>query len=392
MNLVNLRRACALSMISLMFVSTLLTPFKTQAQATPPPTSNKPYKLDVIAVNGQNGLTGVYPSPSINDNGVVAFGGRLTGGAIFVSDAPGTYRKILSGTNTSHFTGGNVQINNLNQVASWLSIPSVSPPQSYLRRLNGNAMDAITITAAAGGTGGFNEFDQVYASATINDNNQSAFNQRIGNTTTTLTTGERPTFYQRQYASTGDTLRPMISEDGCVVVRAGGTASDPIRLYEYDLSASEEIANTSMGFTALGQSPSISEHCEVITFYGDLNATGAQAIGTTPGAGIFASLALADGTRRIVRLAGRQVEDIAATGGNDDGVCDTGESCKQGELGFDGAGNPLFFSSFNANSRVAVAHQSLGAEGLQEDSFIVSFLATPNAASGDTLFSASLGL
>lgn len=41
------------------------------------------YDLDVVAVNGQNGLTSLFAGPSINDRGNVSFVGRTGGSSVF---------------------------------------------------------------------------------------------------------------------------------------------------------------------------------------------------------------------------------------------------------------------------------------------------------------------
>ena len=86
------------------------------------------------------------------------------------------------------------------------------------------------------------------------------------------------------------------------------------------------------------------------------------------------------------------MEDIPAPGGNDDGVCDPGEVCVPADLGSDEDGNPLYFNSFDVDSRLAVIHYQIGAVGYLGDSFTVSFGATPNAASTSPVFSNKAGI
>ena len=103
---------------------------------------------------------------------------------------------------------------------------------------------------------------------------------------------------------------------------------------------------------------------------------------------------MSDNQRKIIRLAGRLIEDIAAPGGNDDGVCDAGEACVPGELGFNQAGNPIYFNSVENDSRVDVGYIESGEQGIGDDIVFVSFMATPNIA-GDTpgqIFSSQKGL
>ena len=356
----------------------LLTINQTLAQTSP----KRFYKYDVIATTDTN--LEVFAAPSINDFGAVAFAGRKTpgGGTVFLSEIGQPNVDLMPNLSSSsnQFVAGRVQINNSKQVIEQTFVSGTTPAQNFLRRING--VNDFTFIAAAGGAGGFNDFSQIYgSSASINNLGKSVFLTRQGSNTTILTTGERPNFSTLQFPSTGNSQNPMISDAGCVITRAGASQTDPLRLYNENLTGFETIAAAGDGFTAIGQSPGISNFCEVIVFYGNLDQTGAQTLGTNSGPGIFASIRISDTQSKTVRLAGRLIEDNAAPGGNDDGYCDTGETCMQGELGFTESGSPIFFNSFDIFSRVAVAHQAVGASGIEDDIFVVSFLGTPNIAS-----------
>jgi uncharacterized repeat protein (TIGR01451 family) len=197
----------------------------------------------------------------------------------------------------------------------------------------------------------------------------------------------------------------MIANNGKVVVRAGpaggscavgGVPPDPIRLYAADLAMSEDIA-TSTDFCSLGQSPGISPSGEIVVFYGVLRAAAFQ---TNAGAGIFASV-LHNGSRKIIRVAGRRVEKQYDKDpdppkqylGNEDGVCDPGEPCEKGELGVALGNAPLDFDTFEADSRVGVTHLQFLPAGPANDTFVVSFIGTPNAPSSPPrIFTANKGL
>lgn len=342
------------------------------------------YKYDVVAATSSS--LEVFAAPSINDYGDVAFAGRKTpgGGTVFLNEIGGRNVDMMPSfsSNPSQIVGGRVQINNSQQVIQHTFVTGTTPAQNFLRRIDG--VNNFTLIAAGNGTGSFNDFNQIYpGSIGLNNCGDPVYLTRNLQSTTIPATGIRPDFSLLEFPSTGDSLKPAISDCGFVAVRAGANATDPIRLYLDDFSEFDTIASTADGFTALGLSPAISNFCEVVTFYGDLNQAGADALGTNPGPGIFASIEIDQqaGTRRIVRLAGRLIENISAPGGNDDGYCDPGETCMQGELGFNRANSPIFFSSFDALNRVAVTHQSVGAAGIEDDIFVVSFLATPNIAS-----------
>ncbi len=89
-----LRRIFTLSIISFILMSMLFALRGSHAQTPPTFISGKFYRFDVIATSGTGGLTGVFPGPSINDNGVVAFSGRTTGGGVFVSPGAGVLRNV----------------------------------------------------------------------------------------------------------------------------------------------------------------------------------------------------------------------------------------------------------------------------------------------------------
>ena len=354
------------------------------------------YELEIVDTTSSS--LDVFAAPSINDFGDVAFSGRRTpgGGTVFLSKIGQPTVDLMPGFSSSpqNFVAGRVQINNLQQVIEHTFLSGTTPPQNILRRIDG--VSNFTILAYANGAGTFNDFDQIYPSISINNFGEPVYVTRSGQATTILTTGIRPAFSLLPLPSTGDSIRPMMSDCGSLVARAGGNPTDPIRHYFKDFSEYETIASSLDGFVSLGQSPSVSDLCEIITFYGDLNQAGADAIGTNAGPGIFASIEVdkTKGFRKIVRLAGRLIENIPASGGNDDGYCDPGEACLQAELGFNSAGAPIYFNAFDAAGRVGIAHQSLGAKGLADDIFVVSFLATPNIASDNPLrpFTSQAGL
>lgn len=365
-----------------------------RAQTGPTSFSGKFYKLDVIAANGQGGIVNVFGGPSVNDSGLVALSGSVTGGiGLFTGDGITPLRTIRATSGT--FFSGFVQISNSKLL---IAQSSTTAGSLFLSRFDtSQATSPATIIAGANATG-FNDFNSIYPPSSLNNNAQAAF-AALNGANSNLVTGIRPTFSQQTLPNAAaSNLRPMVADDGQVIVRAGGLSTHPIRLYNYALSSFTDIATVSANtFTALGQSPGISDDGAVVVFYGDLTAAGATALQTTAGPGIFASIDIGGGTRRTIRIARRQVENVQPpTGilhGNLDGTCDIGEPCRDGELGLDAANNALFFNSFQADSRVGVVHQSYAPDGIVNDTFTVSFLGTPNAASlPPQYFSNQLGL
>ena len=113
-----------------------------------------------------------------------------------------------------------------------------------------------------------------------------------------------------------------------------------------------------------GRAPAISDDGAAIAFFGDLTdptLCGQCAPKMTAGDGIFLSVVGATGARTIVRVTGGMVEDMAAPAGNGDGICDPGEPCvRAAELGYDDAGNPVYFKTYDFDARLGVVHQALG--------------------------------
>ncbi len=336
----------------------------------------------------------VYEGPSINDFGDVAFSGRN-------SEAPAVFLGKIGQPTIQYFTGGasafdavarQVHINNSAQVLTNF-FTFAGSARHYLRRIT--AVDTSTVVASSDPN--FNDFSSILDNSfAMNGDGESVFIAQTGTGTPTLRTGERPLFSTLSPA-TGILTSPAITDFGDIVARAGSTTNSPLRLYNYNFSSPTIIASAADGFTSIGESPGISTYfADVIVFYGVLDQAGADAIGTNPGPGVFASIEVDKKTtsRRIIRLTGRLVEDNAASGGNDDGLCDAGETCVQGELGTNLAGNRIFFSGYDAISRVAVAHQSVGALGIEDDIFVVSFAAQPNIANDrpERPFSSQFGI
>lgn len=231
------------------------------------------------------------------------------------------------------------------------------------------------------------EFDGVMMFPAVNNDGEALFSA-FSDTTEWLVSGQSPAFSRLERRLP---LHPMVADDGHIVVQAVlGEQSAPnpsVQVCDYELATCETIAD-SANFAATGNSPGISDDGSVAVFYGDLNAAAADALEVLPGPGIFASVAVADGTRRLIRLTGRQDEDVAAPGGNNDGRCDGGETCVPApEIGVDlPSFTPIGFrpSGFLADSRIGVVARPLSAnlDFSEGGTFDVAFLGTPNRRSG----------
>jgi uncharacterized repeat protein (TIGR01451 family) len=385
-----------------------------QAQTSTTTISGKFYKLDILATNTQLGIANLFPGASINDNGVVSFTGTS---GLFTADGITPVRTIRLGNYI-----GATQINNNNLLIARQLITNPGPPSQtyqFLSRFDTNQPTSPATVMAGVLAPGFNDFADISASSFgLNNNGQPVFSATaLNNTDRQLVTGIRTTFNRQTLSNTALTIQPMIADNGNVVVRAGNTNTSPIRMYSNNLTnpAPVDIATVSpTTFSELGQSPGISDDGEVIVFYGVLNPNPGsgqhpnynQTYQATSGPGIFASIDVGGGTRRIMRIAGRWIEDVDQTirdnSGNFDGICDPAElnhtpaRCIQGELGFITTGTtntPINFASFEANARIGVIHKTLPPDGFDNETIIVSFLGTPNSASSaPQYFSNQLGL
>jgi uncharacterized repeat protein (TIGR01451 family) len=396
----SLLRVLGFSLALLIAISRFVAPHLSQAQGGPTVISGKFYRFDVVAAQGQGGLTDVRQSPSINDNGVVAFTALTpTGTSVFLSDVSGaTPRNITSNFMATNRTfTPSPQINNLNQVIAHDLAVDAQGNHHLMRRWDGNATNPQPPTIIAGANLlNLNDFFAIYPFAGINNNNEAAFNAETvvgAQATEDLVTGIRPNLTKLPLPNAAAALRPMVSDNSRVLVRAGGLPTHPILLYQYNLTNPVSIASSPTN-TALGRSPGISDDGEVIVFYG-VNTIGVPGPSPSPVPGVFVSLDTGQPAREVFRIAGRrQVEQMLVGAGNDDGVCDPGETaCQEGELGFDANNSPLFFNSFDADSRVAVTHQAFPPAGIENDTFVISFIATPNAGtSAPQVFSDQRGL
>ena len=412
-----------------------------QAQVCNPPGCwpGKYYKFDVVAKSGDvtaaGTFTGFGDEPSINDKGTVAFVGQIGAGnfeGVFTQDLPSQPVWITQGFSSSGRTFGRaVQINNLLQIVARDGVPG-SPPPSLVRIWQGNASGVFTTIAR----GGFatDPFASVFAQPGINSAGQvvfSALDQSFNSLLATPNSALNPPFNET-FLNTP--LRPVIDDNGFVIVRNGSLDTNSIVRYDNSLVNLTSVADTTTDFSAVGMSPGVSRDGVVVAFAGNMTAAGAALWGTNPGPGIFIAIIQNNSASRIIRVAGysapapvagvsctaaagvlgtKCIENMnafpAPAGTNWDGYCDPGETCKAvGEIednppaAAGGAPVPVYFKTFDPaqfaassaewEQRIGVIHTDFGAPGLDADTIVVSFVATPNVASALHLFSANSGL
>jgi hypothetical protein len=356
------------------------------------PIPGKFYEYYVVARTGAGGFASLGNGPSINDAREVAFQGATsagtglwfgTGAAAAVNFNPGE-------VSTSDTAKPAVQINANHQVVSLDSLANLSGTFTNLRLYNANGFDSFVYATRGGPSRGY---AAIFAGPGTNINGDVVY--------TAQTTSQSGTVKTLGYIAAGSSTpveqsiraslpMPLIADDGTVVVATGvpGQTNIQIQVYPSGLGSPFVIADTNGNWTALDTAPGISRDGRVVAFQGNPNAVEAAAIGTTIGPGIFVAVneGAGFGSARILRVTGSEVEDVAADRaakkGNYDGVCDLGEICKPAaELGFDASGSPITISSYGSGTRVGVVNVDFGAAGIDDDSFVVSFVATPSSAS-----------
>ncbi|NNB94947.1 hypothetical protein HI113_13680 [Corallococcus exiguus] len=333
----------------------------------------KNYRFTVIAKSGADDLTEIHPAVGLNERGQVAFVGKRGSGAehLYIGAANQSLVNLSPAYTSSRRIGSGVQISNTPTV---VALDTDTSGGSFIRTWTPTAIGVNTIIAKGGTT----KFDKVTAWPAINDADQVAFTAYKGASYLLATpTPGTSNYYTTAFTSVlkapamsgqdGDTTYSIAQVDG---------VPGPIRVYSETLTSLGSLMQSGE-FSEVGRWPGISRDGSIVVFYGTLTATG-SANHDIPnhGPGIFATY-MDGGVRKVIRVAGRDVQDlsapVSATTGNLDGVCDSGETCVPGELGFGPAGEPYSFSEFFSNSRVSIAHQSLGATGLEDDSFVVAF-------------------
>jgi hypothetical protein len=419
---------------------------QSRAQTCSPPNcwTGDFYQYEIVAQTSETTsvgtLTGLGVSPSINENGSVAFmgqvssGGQSLGNTIFFGNAGSSDLTVVAPNylNTRRTFDQAVQINNKNQIVAQDRF-SGAPPSYFLRIWDGNNPNLFTLVAKATGSSD-DIFSAILGSPAMNASNNVAFSaldlkfdQMLADTNLTP-----PPPINTTPLSTP--LRPMISDQNQIgsfpiVVRGGNTDTSPIVLYPNSLTNPVTIADTST-FNKLGQSPGISRDGVVVAFAGDLNKAGATKYNTNSGPGVFAAVVQKGQVSNVVRIAGFQtpspdcpkkegahvgtkcVNSDAKTNLADQGLpwCDhfylTACQALLGELEdippFESP-TRIFFQTFTPDgfnksteweNRIAVAHVDFGASGIDGDTIVVSFIATPNMgdSSGLNFFTNQQGI
>jgi len=352
------------------------------------------YDYYIVASTGScngNTFTSLGNNPAINDLAEVGFmaqSSAFSGTALWVGDGdmhPARTAINPGETGSSEIYDGAVQIGTSLtdvQLVSKDSITTTSPATTSIRVWNTATPDSFRYAARGGPA---QQFAAVLPFPCINKNGDTAF--------IALDAKNPIQKYLVEVKAAGTLSKigvvvsvgePMIDDAGDVLLYQQTTVPSngfQIMLYKSGLKSFTTIADYN-NFTSIDSAPGISHDGMVVAFQGNLNAAGATAYATTAGPGIFAATNEGGGVWHITRVTGIQA---AVPGSSDsDGVCEPGDTCQPGaELGYDDNGNAVYFdpTGYGVGTRVAVMNLGLGAAGIDDDTFVISFVGTPTGPS-----------
>lgn len=358
------------------------------------------YDLDIIAASGgttQGGeqINFLSSTTSINNSGKVAFIGGLTGStgsgtAVLVGDQPGIAPTNIAFPvqSTRDFAFSQIAEDNLVVARDRVS----GAPAAFLIR-TWDAVNPPSFTTLVRGGGNFGtQFSSVTLPTRAEDGGV-AFVGIVGSQTGLYFHSGSTDTLLLNLTGVGGGFRPMAANGGRVVIRAGGSATNPIALYD-PATGPIQIASGANGFASVGAAPGISDDGSIVVFYGELTRAGAeqltisQGVQITPGPGIFASVQQGAG-RVIVRVAGSVNPIDLMPGGykTDPGERRLLQSDRDAGPDFNYDGNADWeIGSFSIDNRVGVQIDSGG-----EFAYVV-FAATNTLTGRNAVFSTRLNL
>ena len=362
-----------------------LSAFSALMLLTPPSFAQAPagtipglmYEWRIMSLTGQTPINANAPlngmfEPSINENGAVAFIGEFTGGGEgVVAASPQLAQTIVSFADpvSNRTYGPYVQINDSSQVLASDDFSNLYTGRLWLVNAPGTSKTLIKGGPAL-------TYSAILANGGVNKNGDAVVPAINSQGTTVLVSIQGGSPVGTLPLPAGSFAFPQIADNGSILVVFGpqtASAVAPIQVWDQTFTTASIIAG-STSFSAIGNQPGISADGNVVAFYGQPNANGALlncgvpnvTCGSNPG--IFASVNTGT-TWTLVRVTGFS-----------------------GELGYDDNNNPLAFSAYLTTSRVAVVNLGLTgcppapvctppATPVQANSFVVSFIGTPSAAS-----------
>jgi hypothetical protein len=371
------------------------------------------YDFDLIVDAGFHGLSSLGRSPSVNDNGYVAYLGRRTVGEkeidnIFAHD-PLTHESTrLMSPLFEHPRTGDVprqefsetlQIDNSNQVMAWRYLTAkvqvgfpfgeiLDMPLTYWERWSASGQNSagqigVPESQVVMGDAGIGPaapllyfinpsnadeeptpfaqygFDAVQRWGSISNYGQVAFGAIIGSSNVRVTgPHSNPRFLG---GGVSFDYKPVIADSGDVVFSSGS------RLYveSFNFVSLTEIVGPAKGFSQIGANPAITDDGKVVTFHAVLSTAGANALNIAQASfdDEFGSplgvVPVTPGSGVFIAAkspAGWIIQRIAGVAGN--GVLDPGETFidTNGNGFLDGAEiDRGVITGFEADSRAAVA-------------------------------------
>lgn len=290
-----LRNALILILVILAMTPTAFVAH-TQSDLSEPTTGE--YIFSVIATTGQDGVSDLAEGVSINDSGTVAYIANISAGqGLFLRRTTGPAVHINPSMTGTRLYEPAVQINNSEMIIARDRIAG-APPRTFIRvwDLNGDSH-----TIASGPSSDFSSVDPFVTLSNLVQIQGNliqyfyAFNALDESSTPLVVSGSADEHRTARHSSQ-TSLRPMITDNGSIVVRNGNTMDSAVQVHDRYLAVPEGIACVPGQscfypyFTQLGRSPGISDDGIVVAFSGVLNQTGAEFMGTTAGSGIFAAV------------------------------------------------------------------------------------------------------
>ena len=223
---------------------------QSHAQTAVTTISGKFYRLEILATNGQAGITAIN-SASINDFGTVAF--NTNGAGLFTADGRNPLRNIAGGDIRAP------QINNNNLIIT-RAVASGPNTGTLVRRDTNLPNSPITIIAGEASTA-LPDFTTTNDFPSINNIDQAAFSVfDAGLNQTQVVTGIRPSF-SRATVIPGALAQtfPIVADNGNVLIRSGVNttpATQFIRLFpNYNLTGTSPSIASGANFDGIGQRP-----------------------------------------------------------------------------------------------------------------------------------------
>lgn len=323
------------------------------------------YDYTVIAREGLHTgagefIAGIKPEVSVNEHGWVAFIATMDPGSnLFAGHAPGAPINISMSKDSRQFTFP--QINNQGVIVARELMSGngvvrtwrVTNPGDF-RLLASTTLSAFSqLTLPTIGNTAFansqplvgflgREADLPFAYY-ANDTGERDMQDKVSGLSGTVLTSfrsmaaasETRTFVA-QYSTSEDNGRIVVFSD-----------PDDLGLYQDTLIAT----TVSSEWLDVGITPGISDNGKVIAFVGDSRAQGL---------GVYVAVAATRFTDTFTVIPVIRTTDVIA---------------------YDAAGNPIALASFDFVNPVGVMHYEMGEAGLEDDSIVLSFVATPSQAS-----------